>query len=102
MLLRRPASPVEKALFWIAMVFATFVTLAALAAVVEPVVAFGRPRHGSGRPNDAANSSSSILAEFALGKVLEDASPAFGEYQDVQSSTSTWSVSCKVEYTVYF
>jgi len=77
------------------MAAASFLTLAALAALSDPAYAFGRPSfqhsnvsaHGS---SSGANCSSSLLAEFALEKVLSDAAPVFGDYVDVQNGTSTW------------
>jgi 1-phosphatidylinositol phosphodiesterase len=35
-------------------------------------------------------SNASSLADFALQKVLHQAAPAFGNYKNVQSNTSTW------------
>ncbi|KAK4955302.1 hypothetical protein LTR10_007497 [Elasticomyces elasticus] len=63
----------------------TFLTLAAFATLAEPVLAFGRPYHHA----ESTNCSSS-LADFALQKVLSDAAPVFGNYEDVQINTSTW------------
>lgn len=34
--------------------------------------------------------ASSDLAQYALGKVLNDAAPVFGPYSNVQTNTSTW------------
>jgi len=77
--------------FLISMAAATFLTLAALAAFSEPAYAFGRPpwQRPSG-DSSKVNCSSSSLAELALGKVLADAAPVFGDYADVQSNTSAW------------
>jgi hypothetical protein len=82
-------SSLHRVVFWSAMVFGTLAALAALAALVDPVTAFGGYGHGE-RPHGGANASSAVLAQFALGKVLDDAAPAFGVYEDVQSKTSTW------------
>ncbi|KAK0945881.1 hypothetical protein LTR29_002738 [Friedmanniomyces endolithicus] len=67
----------------------TLLTLTALATLAEPVLAHGAPWH---QPylTGSSNCSSSALAEFALGRVLNDGAPVFGVYADVQNNTSTW------------
>lgn len=77
------------AFFMAAATLLTFATLAGL--ISNPVAAFGRVSQHSESVASVSNQSSS-LADLALGKVLTDASPVFGDYQDLQSNTSTWSV----------
>lgn len=74
-------------LYWISMMAITLLTLAALAALSDPVSAFRS--HGAIPSKENCSSS---LANYALGKVLSDASPVFGLYEDVKSNTSTWCV----------
>jgi hypothetical protein len=62
---------------------ALLTTLTALVALVDPAYAATSHQY-------ATTNSSVSLAELALGKVLADAAPAFGDYVDVQSNTSTW------------
>lgn len=67
----------------------TLLTLGALATLSSPVQAFTRPYPRPYYPS-SSNCSSSSLADYALEKVLSDAAPVFGVYEDVQSNTSTW------------
>ena len=87
----RLAAPLGRAVYWISMAAVTLLTLTALATLAEPVLAHGAPWH---QPylTGSSNCSSSALAEFALGKVLNDGAPVFGVYADVQNNTSTWLV----------
>ncbi|KAK5116927.1 hypothetical protein LTR62_006648 [Meristemomyces frigidus] len=76
------------------MALLTFVTLAVLATWTQPVLGWSRPWPPQ-YPNPSgvakANcSGTSRLADLALGKVLQDAAPVFGQYADVQTNTSTW------------
>ncbi|KAK4540337.1 hypothetical protein LTR36_009294 [Oleoguttula mirabilis] len=70
------------------MAAATLLTLTALLGLSDPAVAAAFPKPSS--QNYASSSTSSSLAELALGKVLNDASPVFGDYADVGSKTSIW------------
>jgi len=84
-------APLGRVVFWLSMAALTLITFAALSTLTEPVLAYGRPyQHHS--PGTDGNDTSLVLAEFALGKVLEDAAPVFGDYVDVQSNTSNWLV----------
>ncbi len=87
----RLATPLGRAIYWISMAVVTLLTLTALATLAEPVLADGAPWHQP-YPTESSNCSSSALAEFALGKVLNDGAPVFGVYADVQNNTSTWLV----------
>jgi len=75
------------------MAAATLLTLITLVTFSDYTTAFERPsspRYGNHSSNATCSRSSTSLADLALGKVLSDAAPVFGDYADVQSNTSTW------------
>lgn len=82
------SSLLGRTIFWATMAAATLIVLTTLLGLSSPVAAFGRPSTSSHA--SSSTNHSSTLAELALGKVLHDASPIFGDYVDVSSNTSTW------------
>lgn len=89
MLSHSPSQPISRLTFYIFSMAAALIALTALASLCDPVLAHGRPSWSYPAASRNASCSSS-LAELALGKVLADGSPVFGDYVDVQSNTSTW------------
>ena len=78
-----------KLLFAVGMLGVTFVALVALSGFGDPVLAFSRPSWKS-NPQLSTSNHSSGLADLALGKVLDYASPIFGNYLDTETKTNAW------------
>lgn len=83
------SSPLGRVILFAIMAVATLLTLTAFLGFGNPAAALRRPSDNL-YSHPSSNNHSSSLAQLALSKVLDDASPVFGDYVDVQSNTSTW------------
>ncbi|KAK3114212.1 hypothetical protein LTR53_007679 [Teratosphaeriaceae sp. CCFEE 6253] len=82
-------SSLGSTVFWISMGAVTLIALAALSNIAAPAFAFGGlQQHHS--PAQTGDCGQTLLAGFALRKVLTDAAPVFGDYEAILSDTSTW------------
>lgn len=79
-----------KLLIAIAMLGATVFILAGFAGWTTPVLGLGTSSIKASHDSASSSNASASLAELALDKVLQDAAPVFGIYENSQVDTSNW------------
>ncbi|KXT08732.1 hypothetical protein AC579_6198 [Pseudocercospora musae] len=88
----RPSCPHAPLLVFVSSVLAIlFITLAAIASLADPDLAFAVSR--SPRKEESCKDSASMLADLALQKVLKEASPIYGTTAvnyGAESETAAW------------